>query len=236
MICGRWPLRAWKMIELGLRAWLLAEQPQCVSRAKLKFRRRNQPHNRAAAASATITKETAVCQFTPQHTRECAAGKCDFQSAFSRLNLAARSAYAPRMVSHEFHHSYRVVYADCTLGDHVYHARYLDVLEAARGEFFRQLGSTFRNWQEQDVIFPVVEARLRYKSPARYDDVLQTAVWVTLAERVRLNFGYRILNQDAALTLEAETLHVCTGRDGTKPKRLPAALLTALKPHFRAVG
>jgi acyl-CoA thioester hydrolase len=140
------------------------------------------------------------------------------------------------MGTNVFSHPHRVLYADCTLGNHVYHARYLDLLEAARGEFFRHLGATFLNWQEQDAVFPVIEARLRYRAPAAYDDVLQTAVWVTLAERVRLNFSYRMVNQDQTLILEAETLHVCTGREGKKPKRLPAALLAALHPHLRGAG
>jgi acyl-CoA thioester hydrolase len=140
------------------------------------------------------------------------------------------------MVANVFRHSQRVIYADCTLGNHVYHGRYLDFLETARGEFFRQLGPTFLNWQAQDVIFPVIEARLQYKSPARYDDVLQTEVWVTVAERVRLNFGYRMINQGQRLILQAETLHVCTGREGEKPKRLPATLVVALKPYLREAG
>ncbi len=137
------------------------------------------------------------------------------------------------MVANVFRHSQRVIYADCTLGNHVFHARYLDLLETARGEFFRQLGTTFLNWQERDVIFPVIEARLHYKSPARYDDELQTEVWVTVAERVRLNFGYRMINQNQTLILQAKTLHVCTGREGEKPKRLPATLVAALKPYLR---
>ena len=140
------------------------------------------------------------------------------------------------MVANVFYHSQRVIYADCTLGNHVYHARYLDLLEAARGEFFRQLSPTLLNWQEQDVIFPVIEARLQYKSPARYDDVLQTEVWVTAAARARLNFGYRMVSQHRTLILEAETFHVCTGREGEKPKRLPAALVAALKPYRRVAG
>ena len=41
-----------------------------------------------------------------------------------------------------FRHTHRVTYAECTVGDHVYHSRYLDLLEAARGEFMRSLGST----------------------------------------------------------------------------------------------
>jgi len=159
-----------------------------------------------------------------------------FMPLFSGLNRSASAHYACRMNARLFHHPHRVLYADCTLGNHVYHARYLDLLEAARGEFFRHLGATFLHWQDRDSIFPVIEARLRYKLPAAYDDTLQTAVWVTLAERVRLNFSYRMVNQDQALILDAETFHVCTGRDGKKPKRLPAALIASLSLHLRPVG
>ena len=126
-----------------------------------------------------------------------------------------------------FRHTHRVSYADCTVGNHVYHSRYLDWLEAARGEFIRSLGSTVLQWQERDVIFPVIEVRLRYKSPARYDDLLAIEVWPTLIERVRLNFAHRIVNQDGKLILETETFHVCAGANG-KPKRLPEELAEKL--------
>lgn len=128
-----------------------------------------------------------------------------------------------------FRHTHRVSYAECTVGNHIYHSRYLDLLEAARGEFLRSLGTTVRELQERDCIFPVVEAKLRYKAPARYDDLLAIEVWPTLAEKVRVNFGHRILNQNGKLILEAETFHVCTGLD-EKPKRTPEELVEKLKP------
>ena len=90
----------------------------------------------------------------------------------------------------------------------------------------------FCNGRKADVIFPVIEARLRYKSPARYDDVLAIEVWPTLIERVRLNFGHRVTNQHGKLILEAETFHACTGID-EKPKRMPEELAEKLKPHLR---
>ena len=127
-----------------------------------------------------------------------------------------------------FRHTHRVSYAECTVGNHVYHSRYLDLLEAARGEFIRSLGPTFLHWQEKDVIFPVIEARLRYKSPARYDDLLAIEVWPTLVERVRLNFGHRVTNQHDKLVLEAETFHACTSID-EKLKRMPEELAEKLK-------
>lgn len=133
-----------------------------------------------------------------------------------------------------FQYIHRVTYADCTVGNHIYYSRYLDLLENARGEFFRQLGLTFLQLQEQDFIFPVIECRLRYKAPARYDDVLKIELWPTVAERMRLNFEYRISNQLETRILEGETQHVCTGMN-EKLKRLPEKLTEKLRPWLSAV-
>jgi len=138
------------------------------------------------------------------------------------------------MAGNAFSHRHRVVYAECTVGNHIYYARYLEILEAARGEFFRHLGVTCLQWQERDAIFPVVESRLRYKAPARYDNELTTDVWITVATGARLNFAYRVTNQAGTLILEAETFHVCTGLD-EKAKRLPQDLCEQLKPYLCAV-
>lgn len=127
-----------------------------------------------------------------------------------------------------FVHKHRVTYAECTVGNHIYHSRFLDLLEAARGEFLRSLGTTVLHWQNNDAIFPVIEARVRYRYPARYDDLLSIEVWPTLVERVRVNFGHRILNQNGKLILEAETFHACTGLDD-KPRRLPEELAEKMR-------
>jgi acyl-CoA thioester hydrolase len=136
-------------------------------------------------------------------------------------------------MAESFRHQHRVTYAECTVGDHIYHSRYLDLLEAARGEFMRSLGKTVLELQNADYIFPVIEARVRYKFPARYDDLLTIEVWMTRVERVRLNFGHRVLNQDGKVIVEAETFHCCTNRD-EKPKRLPDELAEKLKPYLNS--
>ena len=132
-----------------------------------------------------------------------------------------------------FAYSHRVTYADCTAGNHVYYGRYLDLLEAARGAFFRHLGTSFTEQQVRENIFPAVECHLRYKRPAHYDECLRIEVGITRAAGVRLNFGYRILNPQGSLVLEGETWHVCTGLSG-KPKRLPEDLVRSLQPFVRA--
>src|SRR5512140_2334132 len=110
-----------------------------------------------------------------------------------------------RMTEHAcFRHTHRVTYAECTLGNHIYYGRYLEILETARGELFRHLGTPFLAFQAADTLFPVIECRLRYKSAAAYDDLLTIELWVTLARGVRLNLAYHLLNQSGALVLEAE--------------------------------
>ena len=130
-----------------------------------------------------------------------------------------------------FRYTYRVPYADCTLGNHIYYSRYLDILEVARGEFFRHLGVPLLELQAQDTLFPVVECHLRYKAPARFDDILTIELWTTLVQGARLNFGFRILKEEKILILEGETFHVCAGVN-EKPKRLPEELAAKLENFF----
>ncbi len=60
------------------------------------------------------------------------------------------------MAEKVFKHHYRVLYSECTVGNHVYYSRYLDILEAARGEFFRQAGAPLLALQESGTAFPVI--------------------------------------------------------------------------------
>jgi acyl-CoA thioester hydrolase len=133
-----------------------------------------------------------------------------------------------------FTHKHRVSYAECTIGNHIYYSRYLDLLEIARGEFFRELGMPLQLLHETGALFPVIEAHIRYRGAARYDDVLRIELWMNEVARVRLNFGARIFNQLDELLIEASTVHACTGTDD-KLKRVPEGLAPKLQPYIRAV-
>lgn len=127
----------------------------------------------------------------------------------------------------------RIQYADCTVGNHVYYGRYLDLLEAARGELLRSVGEPFLKWQERGVIFPVFEVRLRYREAARYDDEVAVELELSRLRKAFLHFACRITRADGAVVLEGETRHVCTGLD-EKPRSVPPELVAALGPHLRA--
>ena len=130
-----------------------------------------------------------------------------------------------------FTHEHRVTYADCTVGNHFYYGRYPDLLEAARGEFFRYLGKSFLEYQEEGVIFPVSEVHLKYFAFAEYDDELRIECRLTAIRGARLGFGYRITKGEGVRILEGETLHGCVEASG-RATRLPPALKERLQPYL----
>jgi acyl-CoA thioester hydrolase len=135
-----------------------------------------------------------------------------------------------------FRYRHRVTYADCTVGNHIYYGRYLDLLEAARGEWFRSMSKSFDEWHHgQGLIFPVLEVQLKYRSPARYDEVLTIEVGVLEARGVRLNVGYRVVGSEGQVRAEGYTHHVCTNLED-KPRRLPPELLDRLDAHRSPVA
>jgi len=131
----------------------------------------------------------------------------------------------------QFRHHHRVTYSDCTMGNHVYHARYLDILEAARGEFFRAAGVPLASLHELNLFFPVVESHLHHEATARYDDELIIEVIVTELDQQKIAFTYGISNPRNQIILSGLTRHICIGPDG-KPKAMPPEFFNKLNLAF----
>jgi acyl-CoA thioester hydrolase len=134
-----------------------------------------------------------------------------------------------------FQHQHRVIYGECTVGNHVYYSRYLEMLEEARGEFFRHLRCPLRGLQEAGTAFPVIGLEISYKGAARYDDLLTIEICLNELRGVRVNFGFRIRHADGTLLAEGETRHVCASLD-EKPKRLPKDLIEKLRPFLHSTS
>jgi len=76
-----------------------------------------------------------------------------------------------------------------------------------------------------------LEARLRYLGAARYDDLLNVELWVSLLGRVRIAFASRIVGPDGRTLVEVSTEHACTNL-ANKPRRLPEELAASLAPYL----
>lgn len=135
--------------------------------------------------------------------------------------------------------SVRVLYMDTDQMGVVNHAVALRWFEVARAEWFRQRGQTYRQLEEDGVMLPVYQLAVRYRAPARYDDVLDLHARLDPPGAVRLTFHYKVVratdqqprspsgSRDQALLIEGMTQHAAVGTGGT-PKRLPAPMLRFL--------
>ncbi len=100
----------------------------------------------------------------------------------------------------------RVRYAETDQMGVAHHAAYLIWCELARTDHMRRQGVSYRHLENQGLKLPVVEAHLRYRAAARYDDVLAVRCWVRDVSSRRVVFGYAVDRpDDGRLLATAET-------------------------------
>lgn len=127
----------------------------------------------------------------------------------------------------------RVRYAETDQMGVAYYANYFIWCEIGRVELLRQLGFNYKQMEiEDNCHLPVVEATCRYKSPARYDDIITIETRVSGLRASVIKFSYRLLTTrdgeaQPVLLAEAETVHVSVDRTMQKSP-LP-------EPYFSAI-
>jgi acyl-CoA thioester hydrolase len=106
----------------------------------------------------------------------------------------------------------RVRYAETDQMGVVYHANYFIWFEVGRVELLRQLGFSYRDMEQNDHCFiAVVDARCRYKAPARYDEEIIVRTHLKNVRESLMHFGYELVRaNDATLLAEGETTHIVT--------------------------
>jgi acyl-CoA thioester hydrolase len=120
----------------------------------------------------------------------------------------------------------RVRYAETDQMGVAYHANYLVWCEVGRTDFIRGLGLPYAELERRGTFLAVADASIRYRAPARYDDLLRVATRVESAGSRAITFGYEIsrIEPDPVLLATARTTLVSLdGRGGTR--KLPPDLL-----------
>jgi len=126
--------------------------------------------------------------------------------------------------------THRVNYSETDQMGFVYHANYLVWLDIARTEHLREQGVSYKELEEQGIYLAVTDVRVRYRQPARYDDVVQVRCWVRDLASRRVIFGYAIERQETGeLLATAETSLIALDRRHTL-SRIPEHVCELLKP------
>lgn len=118
----------------------------------------------------------------------------------------------------------RVRYEETDQMGFVYYGNYFTWFEVGRTELLRDLGITYRSFEERGIMLPVTEADCKYKSSARYDDLVNVRTIITRLTPVRIHFGYQIISEEGRVMAYGNTGHAfvdVTGRPVNISKKDP---------------
>ena len=133
-----------------------------------------------------------------------------------------------------FSHRLRVRYSECDLQGHAFNAHYLTWFDIAHTELWRCALGPFAAFNDRGLDIVVAEARVRFRSGARFDDEIDVAVALAPLTTSSMTSRYAIRRDDELLT-EGEVRHVCVDAATHAVKQpWPDDVRAALAPHVAA--
>jgi acyl-CoA thioester hydrolase len=135
------------------------------------------------------------------------------------------------MVSHVA--SVRVRYADTDKMQFVYNGKYLEYFEVGRTELLRSVGMPYTNVEKEGYQLPLIEAGLKYKQPAHYDDMLNIKASLNKLFSAKVHIEYEIRREeDDSLIVTGFTTHMFINSETKRPTKPPQIYVDALKKYF----
>ncbi|MBE0548173.1 MAG: tol-pal system-associated acyl-CoA thioesterase [Rubrivivax sp.] len=141
---------------------------------------------------------------------------------------AEPSALLPSAPPAPFRHPLRVYWEDTDAGGVVFYANYLKFFERARTEWLRALGCGQQALRERTgALFVVTDTTLRYRAPARLDDLLEVTVELRASGRASMTLAQQAWRGDTLLA-EGEIRIGCVDEGTFRPRRIPTELMNTL--------
>src|SRR5262249_8294044 len=102
-----------------------------------------------------------------------------------------------------------VEFVDTDMAGIVHFSNYFRFMEAAEQEFLRSLNLSVKmDWEGQTISFPRVSANCDYQRPARFDDVLDIAVWIVKSTGKSVSYAFEFA-RDGDLLVRGHLGCVC---------------------------
>ena len=119
----------------------------------------------------------------------------------------------------------RVRYCECDPMGVVHHTVYPVWFEMGRTELLRSSGKSYRDFEAEGVFLAVVSLNVKYRRPARYDDLVTLVTVLDDVGGVKIEHSYR-LERDGETLVTGTTTLACLDRSG-RACPLPDSLRSA---------
>ncbi|MCW3083099.1 MAG: acyl-CoA thioester hydrolase, YbgC/YbaW family [Bacteroidetes bacterium] len=126
----------------------------------------------------------------------------------------------------------RVRYAETDKMGYVYYGNYTHYYEVGRVEALRQLGTSYKEMEDNGVMLPVYTCNIKYLKPALYDDLLVIKTTIKELPTLKITFDYEIYNQKSELLNTGNTTLVFINRTTNRPCKAPESFLEKIGKFF----
>ncbi len=123
----------------------------------------------------------------------------------------------------------RVNYSETDQMGVAYHAQYLVWLDVARTEHLRACGASYRDLEAEGLRLAVSDVAVRYRRPARFDDLVRVRCWVRAVASRRVEFGYAVEDSQDGRLLATATVALLALDTSLALRRLPADVTDRLR-------
>ena len=125
----------------------------------------------------------------------------------------------------KFHHDIRVRFADTDLQAIVFNANYLTYYDVAWTEYFREIGFEWKDILALGVDTVLARTTMEFKSPARFDEVLEIHTRISKIGTTSLTFEFEIYPAgEERIIGSATSLYVCVDPRTLKSTPVPEQL------------
>jgi acyl-CoA thioester hydrolase len=127
----------------------------------------------------------------------------------------------------------RVRYAETDGMRVVYHGNYLTYFEEARTNLFRNIGVVYAEIERSGIFLVVLEANVKYRRGAVYDDVLQVKASLKEVPTLKITIDYEITrNGGNEILVTGQTVHAFTNAQTGRPIRPPQEYMNIMQRNF----
>jgi len=128
-----------------------------------------------------------------------------------------------------YHYDIRVRFADTDLQAIVFNANYLAYYDVAWTEYFRAVGFEWKDLLALGVDTVLARTTMEFRSPARFDEILEVHTRVSRIGNTSLTFEFEIYPQgEDRLINSANSLYVCVDPKTLKSTPVPELLRTRI--------
>lgn len=121
----------------------------------------------------------------------------------------------------------RVRFAETDAQAIAHHSNYLVWFEAARVAYLAEFAGGYQSIRDRGLESVVLVAQLRYRQPARFDDLLAIHTRVSEVKGARFRFEYAV-TRDGDLLADGWTSHACVDGQTFRPTRIPQELAESI--------